>query len=324
MKILGTGSALPEKVVTNDDLARVMDTSDEWIRTRTGIQKRHIAVKETTTSLAVEAAKKALEEAKISIADLDLIIAATVSPDYIFPTLACEVQAAVGAKNATAFDLGAGCSGFLFALATADAYFKTGRYKNALIIGAETLSKMMDWGDRSTCVLFGDGAGAAVVSAQGEQLLSMVQGSDGSGGMALKCDNRPVNNLYHQMGAQQYSFTQMEGSAVYKFAVRTVPHAISEALEKAKVPVDDVKLFILHQANLRIIDATAKRLGVPLEKVMINIQKYGNTSAGTIPLCLWEWEDKLKKGDNLILAAFGAGFTWGSIYLKWGYDGKKA
>lgn len=195
MKILGTGSALPEKVVTNDDLARVMDTSDEWIRTRTGIQKRHIAVNETTTSMAVEAAKKALDEAKISINDLDLIIAATVSPDYIFPTLACEVQAAVGAKNATAFDLGAGCSGFLFALATADAYFKTGRYKNALIIGAETLSKMMDWGDRSTCVLFGDGAGAAVVSAQGEQLLSMVQGSDGSGGMALKCDNRPVNNL---------------------------------------------------------------------------------------------------------------------------------
>ena len=173
MKILGTGSALPEKVVTNDDLARVMDTSDEWIRTRTGIQKRHIAVNETTTSMAVEAAKKALDEAKISINDLDLIIAATVSPDYIFPTLACEVQAAVGAKNATAFDLGAGCSGFLFALATADAYFKTGRYKNALIIGAETLSKMMDWGDRSTCVLFGDGAGAAVVSAQGEQLLSM-------------------------------------------------------------------------------------------------------------------------------------------------------
>ena len=195
MKILGTGSALPEKVVTNDDLARVMDTSDEWIRARTGIQKRHIAVNETTTSMAVEAAKKALDEAKISINDLDLIIAATVSPDYIFPTLACEVQAAVGAKNATAFDLGAGCSGFLFALATADAYFKTGRYKNALIIGAETLSKMMDWGDRSTCVLFGDGAGAAVVSAQGEQLLSMVLGSDGSGGMALKCDNRPVNNL---------------------------------------------------------------------------------------------------------------------------------
>ena len=323
MKILGTGSALPEKVVTNDDLARVMDTSDEWIRTRTGIQKRHIAVNETTTSMAVEAAKKALDEAKISINDLDLIIAATVSPDYIFPTLACEVQAAVGAKNATAFDLGAGCSGFLFALATADAYFKTGRYKNALIIGAETLSKMMDWGDRSTCVLFGDGAGAAVVSAQGEQLLSMVQGSDGSGGMALKCDNRPVNNLYHQMGAQQYSFTQMEGSAVYKFAVRTVPHAISEALEKAGVPVDDVKLFVLHQANLRIISATGDRMGLDPSKVMVNIQKYGNTTSATIPLCLYEWENQLHKGDNLILAAFGAGFTWGAIWLKWAYDPKK-
>ena len=323
MKILGTGSALPEKVVTNDDLARVMDTSDEWIRTRTGIQKRHIAVNETTTSMAVEAAKKALDEAKISINDLDLIIAATVSPDYIFPTLACEVQAAVGAKNATAFDLGAGCSGFLFALATADAYFKTGRYKNALIIGAETLSKMMDWGDRSTCVLFGDGAGDAVVSAQGEQLLSMVQGSDGSGGMALKCDNRPVNNLYHQMGAQQYSFTQMEGSAVYKFAVRTVPHAISEALEKAGVPVDDVKLFVLHQANLRIISATGDRMGLDPSKVMVNIQKYGNTTSATIPLCLYEWENQLHKGDNLILAAFGAGFTWGAIWLKWAYDPKK-
>ena len=308
MKILGTGSALPEKVVTNDDLARVMDTSDEWIRTRTGIQKRHIAVNETTTSMAVEAAKKALDEAKISINDLDLIIAATVSPDYIFPTLACEVQAAVGAKNATAFDLGAGCSGFLFALATADAYFKTGRYKNALIIGAETLSKMMDWGDRSTCVLFGDGAGAAVVSAQGEQLLSMVQGSDGSGGMALKCDNRPVNNLYHQMGAQQYSFTQMEGSAVYKFAVRTVPHAISEALEKAGVPVDDVKLFVLHQANLRIIESVAKRLRQPMEKFPTNLEECGNISAASVPILLDKVrkDGMISKGDKIVMAGFGA------------------
>jgi 3-oxoacyl-[acyl-carrier-protein] synthase-3 len=319
MKILGTGSALPEKVVTNDDLARVMDTSDEWIRTRTGIQKRHIAVNETTTSMAVEAAKKALDEAKISINDLDLIIAATVSPDYIFPTLACEVQAAVGAKNATAFDLGAGCSGFLFALATADAYFKTGRYKNALIIGAETLSKMMDWGDRSTCVLFGDGAGAAVVSAQGEQLLSMVQGSDGSGGMALKCDNRPVNNLYHQMGAQQYSFTQMEGSAVYKFAVCTVPHAISEALEKAGVPVDDVKLFVLHQANLRIIESVAKRLRQPMEKFPTNLEECGNISAASVPILLDKVrkDGMISKGDKIVMAGFGAGLTWGACVIEW-------
>ena len=302
MKILGTGSALPEKVVTNDDLARVMDTSDEWIRTRTGIQKRHIAVNETTTSMAVEAAKKALDEAKISINDLDLIIAATVSPDYIFPTLACEVQAAVGAKNATAFDLGAGCSGFLFALATADAYFKTGRYKNALIIGAETLSKMMDWGDRSTCVLFGDGAGAAVVSAQGEQLLSMV-----------------VNNLYHQMGAQQYSFTQMEGSAVYKFAVRTVPHAISEALEKAGVPVDDVKLFVLHQANLRIIASVAKRLRQPMEKFPTNLEECGNISAASVPILLDKVrkDGMISKGDKIVMAGFGAGLTWGACVIEW-------
>ena len=264
-------------------------------------------------------AKKALDEAKISINDLDLIIAATVSPDYIFPTLACEVQAAVGAKNATAFDLGAGCSGFLFALATADAYFKTGRYKNALIIGAETLSKMMDWGDRSTCVLFGDGAGAAVVSAQGEQLLSMVQGSDGSGGMALKCDNRPVNNLYHQMGAQQYSFTQMEGSAVYKFAVRTVPHAISEALEKAGVPVDDVKLFVLHQANLRIIESVAKRLRQPMEKFPTNLEECGNISAASVPILLDKVrkDGMISKGDKIVMAGFGAGLTWGACVIEW-------
>ena len=207
----------------------------------------------------------------------------------------------------------------MFALATADAYFKTGRYKNALIIGAETLSKMMDWGDRSTCVLFGDGAGAAVVSAQGEQLLSMVQGSDGSGGMALKCDNRPVNNLYHQMGAQQYSFTQMEGSAVYKFAVRTVPHAISEALEKAGVPVDDVKLFVLHQANLRIIASVAKRLRQPMEKFPTNLEECGNISAASVPILLDKVrkDGMISKGDKIVMAGFGAGLTWGACVIEW-------
>ena len=319
MYIRGIGSALPSKVVTNDDLAQVMDTSDEWIRTRTGIEKRHIAVEETTTSLAVEAAKKAVEEAKLSIDDLDLIIAATVSSDYIFPTLACEVQAALGAKHATAFDQSAGCSGFLYALATADAYFRTGRYKNALVIGAETLSKMMDWGDRSTCVLFGDGAGAAVVSAEGNQLLSMVQGSDGAGGMALKCDNRPVNNLYHQLGAQHYSFTQMDGQAVYKFAVRVVPNAISEALEKAEVPVAEVDWFLLHQANIRIIESVAKRLNQPMDKFPTILQEYGNISAASIPILLdkvWK-EGKIHKGDKIVLAGFGAGLTWGACVLEW-------
>lgn len=319
MKILGTGSALPKKVVTNDDLAQVMDTSDEWIKSRTGIEKRHIAVEETTTSMAVEAAKKAIEAAKLSVLDIDLIICATVSSDYIFPTLACEVQAAVGAKRATAFDIGAGCSGFLFALATADAYFRTGRFHNALIMGAETLSKMMDWGDRSTCVLFGDGAGAAIVSAEKNQLLSMVQGSDGESGMALKCDNRPVNNLYRQLGAQTYSYTEMNGSEVYKFAVRTVPAAISEALEQAKVPADDVKLYLLHQANRRIIEAVAKRLGQSLDKFPMNLQECGNISAASVPILLDKVcrDGMLQVGDKIVLAGFGAGLTWGACVLEW-------
>ena len=319
MKILGTGRALPKKVVTNDDLAQVMDTSDEWIKSRTGIEKRHIAVEETTTSMAVEAAKKAIEAAKISVLDIDLIICATVSSDYIFPTLACEVQAAVGAKRATAFDIGAGCSGFLFALATADAYFRTGRFHNALIMGAETLSKMMDWGDRSTCVLFGDGAGAAIVSAEKNQLLSMVQGSDGESGMALKCDNRPVNNLYRQLGAQTYSYTEMNGSEVYKFAVRTVPAAISEALEQAKVPADDVKLYLLHQANRRIIEAVAKRLGQSLDKFPMNLQECGNISAASVPILLDKVcrDGMLQVGDKIVLAGFGAGLTWGACVLEW-------
>ncbi|MCM1105468.1 MAG: ketoacyl-ACP synthase III [Blautia sp.] len=319
MRILGTGSALPKKIVSNDDLAQVMDTSDEWIRTRTGIVNRHIAVEETTTSLSVEAAKNALAAAHVSASEIDLIIAATVSPDYIFPTLSCEVQAALQATEATAFDIGAGCSGFLFAMGTADGYFRTGRYKKALIIGAETLSKMMDWSDRSTCVLFGDGAGAAVLSAEGDQLKAMTQGSDGAGGMALKCDNRPVNNLYRQLGAKTYSFTEMDGPAVYKFAVRTVPAAISRVLEQSGTPADDVKLFVLHQANRRIIEAVAKRLGQPMEKFPMNMQECGNISAASVPILLNQIiaENRIMPGDKVVLAGFGAGLTWGACVLEW-------
>lgn len=319
MKFLGIGSALPKKVVSNDDLAQVMDTSDEWIRSRTGIGTRHIAVEETTTSMSVEAAGKALKDAGVSAEELDLIIAATVSPDYIFPTLACEVQSALGAVNATAFDLGAGCSGFLFALATADAYLRTGRFKKALVIGAETLSKMVDWEDRSTCVLFGDGAGAAVISAEGNGLLSMVQGSDGAGGKALSCKNRPVNNIYHKLGPQQYSFTQMNGREVYKFAVQTVPKAVSEALEKAQVPIEEVKYFLLHQANIRIIESVAKRLHQPMEKFPTNLEKCGNVSAASVPILLDDVlkQGLLQKGDKVVLAGFGAGLTWGSCVIEW-------
>lgn len=319
MKVLGTGSFLPQKIVSNDDLAQVMDTSDEWINSRTGIRKRHIAVEETTTSMSVAAAKRAIEDAGVQAEEIDLIIAATVSSDYIFPTLACEVQAAIGATNATAFDISAGCSGFLFALATADGYFASGRYHKALILGAETLSKMMDWNDRSTCVLFGDGAGAAVVSDEGSHLLSMVQGSDGFGGMALKCHNRPVRNLYRPGEIGQYSFTEMNGSEVYKFAVRTVPKAIAQVMEKAQITADDVSLFLLHQANLRIIEAVAKRLRQPMEKFPTNLEECGNVSAASVPILL----DKVRKdgmigeGDKIVMAGFGAGLTWGACVIEW-------
>lgn len=269
--------------------------------------------------MSVDAAKKALADAAVAAEEIDLIIAATVSSDYIFPTLACEIQAAIGAVNATAFDIGAGCSGFLFALATADAYFATGRCRKALILGAETLSKMMDWSDRSTCVLFGDGAGAAVLSAEGGQLLSMVQGSDGSGGMALKCENRPVRNLYRQGALAHYAFTEMNGSKVYKFAVRTVPKAISEALNKANVSEDEVSIYLLHQANLRIIESVAKRLHQPMEKFPTNLEECGNVSAASVPILL----DKVRKdgmigkGDKIVLAGFGAGLTWGACVIEW-------
>ena len=319
MKILGTGSSLPQKIVSNDDLAQVMDTSDEWISSRTGIRNRHIALEETTTSMSVDAAKKALADAAVAAEEIDLIIAATVSSDYIFPTLACEIQAAIGAVNATAFDIGAGCSGFLFALATADAYFATGRCRKALILGAETLSKMMDWSDRSTCVLFGDGAGAAVLSAEGGQLLSMVQGSDGSGGMALKCENRPVRNLYRQGALAHYAFTEMNGSEVYKFAVRTVPKAISEALNKANVSEDEVSIYLLHQANLRIIESVAKRLHQPMEKFPVNLTECGNISAASVPILLdnINRHGMIHRGDKIVLAGFGGGLTWGAAVLVW-------
>ena len=319
MKILGTGSSLPQKIVSNDDLAQVMDTSDEWISSRTGIRNRHIAVEETTTSMSVDAAKKALADAAVAAEEIDLIIAATVSSDYIFPTLACEIQAAIGAVNATAFDIGAGCSGFLFALATADAYFATGRCRKALILGADTLSKMMDWSDRSTCVLFGDGAGAAVLSAEGGQLLSMVQGSDGSGGMALKCENRPVRNLYRQGALAHYAFTEMNGSEVYKFAVRTVPKAISEALNKANVSEDEVSIYLLHQANLRIIESVAKRLHQPMEKFPVNLTECGNISAASVPILLdnINRHGMIHRGDKVVLAGFGGGLTWGAAVLVW-------
>ena len=323
VRILGTGSSLPELTVTNDQLAEIMDTSDEWIRSRTGIEKRHIAVKETTTYMSVAAAKAALEDAGVAVEELDLIIVASVSTDNCFPSTACEVQSALAATKAVAFDINAACSGFLFGLSIARAYFASGIYEKALIIGAETLSKMMDWDDRSTCVLFGDGAGAAVIGKDETGIISMVQGSDGSKGNVLLCENRPVKNPFVKNEQLEnkpvLDYTHMEGQEVYKFAVRTVPKSIEEVLEQGNVTADEVKYFVLHQANIRIIESVAKRLGQPIEKFPTNLQRCGNISAGSVPILLDEIhkEGKLQRGDKIVLAGFGAGLTWGAALLSW-------
>lgn len=317
-RIIGTGSALPALLVSNRELEKIVDTTDEWIRSRTGIESRHIAVEETTTSMAIEAAKKALQDAKASPEELDLIIVGTISPDHYFPSTACEIQSALGAVNATAFDISAACAGFLFGLGIADAYMKAGTVRTALVVGTETLSKMMDWNDRSTCVLFGDGAGAAVVRSDESGIISMVQGSDGARGGALTCEGRRVNNPYKE-NHTSLDYTKMNGQEVYKFAVKTVPKSIQEALLKANVKTDEVKYFLLHQANLRIIEAVAKRLGQSIEKFPTNLQECGNISAGSVPVLLdyVNREGMLQKGDTIVLAGFGAGLTWGATVLTW-------
>lgn len=318
-RICGTGSALPRLVVTNDDLSKIMDTSDEWISSRTGIRSRHLAVEENLTGLAAEAAKQALEESGIKAEELDMILAATLSADKICPTLSCELQRELGAVNAVAFDINAACSGFMFALQTADAYIQTGIYKKILIVGGEILSKLMDWSDRSTSVLFGDGAGAAVVQADEEYgVLGSVQGSDGTRGDAILGENRRINNPYVKNDTG-LSYVSMNGQEVYKFAVKTVPHAILEALEKAGLTVEDVDLFVLHQANIRIIESVSKRLKVPMEKFPTCLEECGNLSAGSVPVLLDKINKKgmLKKGDKIVLAGFGAGLTWGASVLTW-------
>lgn len=318
-RICGTGSVLPEKVVTNDDLSKIMDTSDEWISSRTGIRARHLAVEESLTELAAGAAKQALDEADIKPEELDMILAATLSADKLLPSLACELQRELGAAQAVAFDINAACSGFMFALHTADAYIKCGQYKKILVVGGEILSKIMDWNDRSTCVLFGDGAGAAVVQADEENgVLGIAQGSDGARGDALLCENRKNNNPY-VTNSRELSYVSMNGQEVYKFAVRTVPKAVEEAVRNAGLTVEDIDLFILHQANIRIIESVAKRLKVPMEKFPTNLEECGNISAGSVPILLDHVNKKgmIKKGDRIVLAGFGAGLTWGAAVLTW-------
>lgn len=317
-RIIGTGSCLPETIVTNDDLAKIMDTSDEWISSRTGIRERRLVKEETTASLSIEASRRALDNAGISAKELDLIIVGTLTGDYVTPSTACEVQAALGADRAVVFDINAACSGFLFALHTADAYFKAGIYKTALVLGAETLSKIMDWNDRSTCVLFGDGAGAAVLRAEETGLLAYEQGSDGSKGMVLACRNRRNNNPLVQ-NATDLQYTSMDGQEVYKFAVTTVPASIKKVLEEAGLGIEDIDYFALHQANIRIIQSVAKRLKVSEDKFPISLDHCGNISAASVPILLDEINRKgmLKAGMKIVLSGFGAGLTWGSAVLEW-------
>ncbi len=321
--IIGLGKYLPERIITNRELEQLVDTSDEWIITRTGISERRIASAEQATSdLAIEAAKAALLDARLNAADLDLIIVATISPDMIFPATACLVQAALGATNAAAFDLSAGCSGYVYGLITAAQFVAAGLYQNVLVVGADTLSRLTDWEDRRTCVLFGDGASAAVVSRvpHGYGILGSLLGSDGTGGIHL---HLPAGGSRRPASAETLEnrehYIKMAGPEVFKFAVKVMQEATLQVIEQAGLTLADIDLFIPHQANIRIIDSSLHRMGVPLEQVFLNVDKYGNTSAASIGIALAEAVEsgRLHDGDNILLVGFGAGLTWGSVVLKW-------
>lgn len=321
--IIGTGSSLPEKVITNHDLEKIVDTSHDWIVSRTGIHNRRVADDNTATSdLATEAAKKALEAANIKAEQLDLIIVATVTPDMSFPSTACIVQSNLGAKNAAAFDLEAACSGFLYGVSIGDQFIKTGLYNNVLVIGAETLSKIMNWNDRNTCVLFGDGAGAVVLgpTEEGKGILSTHLGADGEGGkfLTLPAGGSRMPATVETV-EQNLHYIKMDGSEVFKFAVRAMASAAKKALSLCELDVNDIDYLVPHQANTRIIGASAKRLKLPLEKVYVNLDKYGNMSAASIPVALDEAvrKEKIKQNDNVVLVGFGGGLTWGSCVIKW-------
>ena len=317
-RISGIGAYVPETIVTNDDLAKIVETSDEWISSRTGIRERRISTKEGTSDLAAEAARRALEAAGVKPEELDLIILGTSSPDCNYPSGACEVQAKIGAVNAAAFDISAACSGFIFAMNIVQGFFKSGIYQTALIIGAETLSKVVDWDDRSTCVLFGDGAGAAVLKNEESGIIDMLMGSDGTKGEELKCTSRSLGNFL--TGERpELGFMTMDGQEVFRFAVKRVPESIETLMKKNQISKEEIAYYVLHQANERIVEAVARRLKEPMDKFPMTISKYGNTSTASIPLLLDDMLKKgmLKQGDKIIMSGFGAGMTWGAVLLEW-------
>lgn len=321
--ILGMGFYVPEKVLTNYDLEKMVETSHDWILERTGIKERHIAAPEQATSdQALIAARKALEDAGIEAEQLDCIIVATETPDTKFPSTACFLQDLLGAKAAAAFDLSAGCSGFVYSLSVANSMITSGLYKHILIVGAETLSRIMNWKDRNTCVLFGDGAGAAVVGEvpEGYGILSVEMGADGSGGKFLQMpaggSRKPAS---HETVDNNEHYIFMDGSEVFKFAVKIMASASKKVMDKAGISSEEVDLIIPHQANTRIISASAKRLHVPEEKVFVNVDRYGNTSAASVPIALCEARQQglVKKDDKIVLVGFGAGLTWAAVAMKW-------
>ena len=322
--ITSVGGYVPETKLTNFDLEKMVDTNDEWIRTRTGISERRILREpgKASSDMAVKAIEEILRKKNLDPLEIDCIICATVTPDMIFPATANIIGDKLGAKNAFGFDLGAACSGFLFALNTGAAFVETGKYKKVIVVGVDKMSSIIDYTDRATCIIFGDGAGAVLLepSTEGNGVMDAILKSDGSGReyLHIKAGGslKPAS-VESVMAKEHYAF--QDGQPVFKFAVKGMADVSAELLEKNSLTGDDIAWLVPHQANLRIIDATANRAGIPKEKVMINIHKYGNTTAATIPLCLWEWESQLKKGDNLILAAFGGGFTWGAAWVKWAY-----
>lgn len=327
--ITGVFGYVPEFKLSNKVLESMVETSDEWITERTGIKERRILTgkEKGLSAMAIPAVHGLLKKRGISADEIDLMIVATVTPDRIFPATANIICDAIGAKNAWGFDLGAACSGFLYALTTGAQFIQNGTHKKVVIVGGDKMSSIIDYEDRTTCIIFGDGCGAVLLepTTDGTGILDSILRSDGSGAQYLhqKAGGSAIPSTARSIEAKQ-NYVFQDGKPVFKFAVTNMADVSAEIMEKNKLTADDIAWLVPHQANKRIIDATSKRMGLDDNKVMVNIEKYGNTTSGTIPLCLWEWESKLKKGDNIILAAFGGGFTWGSIWIKWSYDGSNS
>jgi 3-oxoacyl-[acyl-carrier-protein] synthase-3 len=323
--ITAIGGTVPPDIMSNADLEKLVETNDEWIVSRTGIKERRVYREEGkgTMNMVMPAIWDVLKKSKTEPGEVDLIICATTTPDYVFPATANLIGAEIGATNAFGYDIQAACSGFLFALVTGSQFVETGRYKKVLVVGADKMSSIINYHDRATCIIFGDGGGAVMLepSTDGNGIQDHILKSDGLGAQYLLMEaggsRRPAS--HETIDAHQHAVKQ-EGSTVFKFAVTNMAEVSAQVMERNNLVADDIKYLVPHQANKRIIEATANRCGIPMERVMLNIEKFGNTTNGTIPLCLWEYEKQLRKGDNLILAAFGGGFTWGAIYLKWAYD----